>query len=450
VISCAALLLRPDLAAAQVTLTAPSTGQTVSGSTPVSVSVSAGVSWVNFYIDGFAIAATPPYTTSWDTTVELNGTHFVEVRAYNGSGTLLASDTATVQVANATPASTPTPPGYFGTLPPKSALPSETSCSSAVLSQPSSEGIPANTSYNDTKPTADELATFHALPLWRADAPVADFRRVDGKFTATTDQIIRWAACKWGLDENALRAEAWYETNWIESNAGDRRTDYSLCHTPNWNGWDGSECWQSYGIFQAKVFDYNIWPEGRDSTAFNSDFRGAYLRACMNGHVHYLGHKGKPEPGYPTYTSADPNYKFWGCMGEWASGLWFDVGAIEYITFVRRTALAAAWPNAQLVKITQPPNGDTVSGAVGIVTQLSQSAAWENILIDGQYLGSSPPETFTWNSTGASNGEHTITANAFNSQGQRVGGDSIIVNTNQSADSLSITSPSQGSTVSGY
>ena len=65
--SCIALLLRPDLVAAQVTLTAPPRGATVSGSTPISVSVSTATSWVNFYIDGFHIASSPPYRVSWDT-----------------------------------------------------------------------------------------------------------------------------------------------------------------------------------------------------------------------------------------------------------------------------------------------------------------------------------------------------------------------------------------------
>jgi hypothetical protein len=125
------------------------------------------------------------------------------------------------------------------------------------------------------------------------------------------------------------------------------------------------------------------------------------------------------------------------------------VGGIEYITFVRRTTLAAAWPNAQLVKITQPSNCDTVSGAVGIVTQFFPSVSWENIFVDGQNLASSPPKTFTWNSTGASSGSHTIMARAYNSKGQQVGSDSVTVKTNQNADSLSITSPSNGSSVSG-
>jgi chitinase len=134
-------------------------------------------------------------------------------------------------------------------------------------------------------------------------------------------------------------------------------------------------------------------------------------------------------------------------MGEWASGGWFDVGAIEYITSVRRTALAQPWPEA--VKIKQPVNGDTVSGAVEIVTQLAPSVGWENLFVDGQYLASSPPDTFTWNSTGASGGTHTITARAFNSKDQPIGTASITVVTNQSADSLTISAPSSGATVSG-
>ncbi|HJU29223.1 MAG TPA: hypothetical protein VJ718_08630, partial [Candidatus Binataceae bacterium] len=156
--------------------------------------------------------------------------------------------------------------------------------------------------------------------------------------------IIRWAACKWGLDENAMRAEAWSETFWIQDTPADRRTDPTLCQTPNWNGWDGVECWQSYGIFQSKVFDFNIWPETRDSTAFNADFRGAYLRACMNGDISYMSRR-TPNAGYPDYTNANTEQMFWGCMGEWASGGWYDAGAIDYITSVKSLTISAPWPH---------------------------------------------------------------------------------------------------------
>jgi len=40
--------------------------------------------------------------------------------------------------------------------------------------------------------------------------------RVDGQFSGTTDEIIQWAACKWGLPDNYLRAEADTESTWFQ------------------------------------------------------------------------------------------------------------------------------------------------------------------------------------------------------------------------------------------
>jgi Big-like domain-containing protein/galactose oxidase-like protein/Kelch motif protein len=80
------------------------------------------------------------------------------------------------------------------------------------------------------------------------------------------------------------------------------------------------------------------------------------------------------------------------------------------------------------VKITAPSNGATVSGTVTITTQMDSSAVWENIYIDGSYFASSPPSTFSWNSTTVANGAHTISAKAFNGSGQQIGTDSIAVN----------------------
>lgn len=442
-------LAGPGLASAQVTLTSPGGGATVSGTVPVSVTVTSGVSWVNFYVDGQNIGSSPPYTVNWDSTVLLNGQHFIKVLAMNSSGSAIGEDDEAVMVANATPAATPTPSGYYGTLPPGATLPSESTCSSTISSEPSSEAIPANTSFNETLPTASELSAFHSQPLWQNDTPASDFANVDGNFTGTTDQIIQWGSCKWGLDENAMRAEAWYETNWIQSTEADRRTDYADCHTPNWDGWNGSECYQSYGIFQAKVFDYNIWSEAHDSTAFNADFRGAYLRACINGDMNYL-YSSTPESGYPTYSAASPLYRFWGCMGQWASGGWFDVGSIEYIASVQMTQAAAPWPKAatSAVAITAPSAGSAVSGAVDVVTQTTSNVLWENVYIDGQYFTSSPPDSFSWNSAGVPDGTHSISARAYDSSGAQIGSASISVTTSNGSPA-SITAPANGSTLKG-
>jgi hypothetical protein len=40
--------------------------------------------------------------------------------------------------------------------------------------------------------------------------------RVTGHHTGTTDENIQWAACKWGLADNLLRAIAFRESSWFQ------------------------------------------------------------------------------------------------------------------------------------------------------------------------------------------------------------------------------------------
>jgi leucyl aminopeptidase len=82
----------------------------------------------------------------------------------------------------------------------------------------------------------------------------------------------------------------------------------------------------------------------------------------------------------------------------------------------------------QAVKVTSPANGATVIGAIIIDTTLGSNAQWENIYIDGNYLASSPPTTFQWNSRSVANGSHTISAEAFASGRVLLGTDSVTVN----------------------
>ncbi len=85
-------------------------------------------------------------------------------------------------------------------------------------------------------------------------------------------------------------------------------------------------------------------------------------------------------------------------------------------TGATQTPTASATPSADVV-IVSPVNGATVSGIVSIVTQYQSPVTWENVYIDGKYLASSPPSTFSWNSTSVANGAHTITVAGKNSSG---------------------------------
>ncbi len=103
------------------------------------------------------------------------------------------------------------------------------------------------------------------------------------------------------------------------------------------------------------------------------------------------------------------------------------------------------------VTITAPANNATVSGSVSITAQVGPGVAWTNVYIDGQYLASSPPLTFSWNSTSVANGNHTISANSYASNGTLAGSASVTVNVQNGNPQpvVTLTSPANGSTVSG-
>jgi phospholipase C len=67
---------------------------------------------------------------------------------------------------------------------------------------------------------------------------------------------------------------------------------------------------------------------------------------------------------------------------------------------------------------------------VSIVCQIGSGVAWINVYIDSKYFKSSPPNTFSWDSTTVSNGTHTISANAYNSSGTQIGTSSVQVEVN--------------------
>jgi hypothetical protein len=80
------------------------------------------------------------------------------------------------------------------------------------------------------------------------------------------------------------------------------------------------------------------------------------------------------------------------------------------------TTTVAATPTATpaTVRITTPADGGTVTGtAVAITVQKAANVTWINIYIDGSYFASTPPSTFSWNSTSVPNGSHSITATAY-------------------------------------
>lgn len=218
--------------------------------------------------------------------------------------------------------------GVFTTLLSGAQLPSEAGCAVRVH-RSSWEPRPDNYAANHRVPTAQQIAGL---------APWGPGRQITGNFTGTTDEILQWVSCKWGIDVNIVRAQAIAESNWHQNQRSDQTNDASLCPPGTWNG---TSCYQSYGILQIKYVDSKTaWPMSRDDTAFNAEYTYRSIRGCYEGWTTYSYlYDRTPVVGYPRYHPGD----IWGCVGSWYSGSWYDQGALAYIKSVKMYMANKQW-----------------------------------------------------------------------------------------------------------
>ena len=218
---------------------------------------------------------------------------------------------------------------------------------------------------------------------------------MDGQFTGTTDEIFQWAACKWGLPDNLIRATAVEESTWFEylhyptdasygGGGGSCYWDYGCgdafssptaastvyCNSIATQGLLSSEvhnyqrdpktsaggypwatpasgmCPKTFSILGVMSWEDPAWeapyppyagnqngtfPFTRDSTAAAADYFGAYIRGCYEGWESWL-----------TSTRGD----LWGCVGSWYSGDWHSSAANTYIGHVQNNQNTLIWLTA--------------------------------------------------------------------------------------------------------
>jgi len=219
-----------------------------------------------------------------------------------------------------------------------------------VSAAPTPENVPGNAAANKVMPPANWLAALHASPASDCSGSgpsCTDYANVTGAFTGSTDMILRWAACKWGIDEDVVRAEAYEESSWNQSLEADSDT---TCHSGSvpmgaLNYWsEASPCKPSKGILQEKMLYWNSWPYALSSTPLNADYRMAAQRACMNGDIPWLVGMGAGG-AYGTYPPTDTNTALDGCMGHWFSGGWGDSGAVGYVSTLNMILANKSWPH---------------------------------------------------------------------------------------------------------
>jgi hypothetical protein len=222
------------------------------------------------------------------------------------------------------------------TLLPGSALPSDATCAARVRQQ--SENKRMNAPYNAT-PGSQQLGDFFGGSDPRANTEIAV--RVTGSFSGTTDEILQWAACKWGIDADIVRAQAAVESWWRQDAKGDWGTDPDRCPPGHGLGvedpvYHPDECPESWGLLQTRYpFQPSAWPGMADSTAFNADTAYAIWRACYEGYEWWLNHVERGQP----YGPGDA----WGCVGRWYAGRWHTAAAESYIAKVQSYLERRIW-----------------------------------------------------------------------------------------------------------
>ena len=250
----------------------------------------------------------------------------VTVDAIGGTNTKLDYVEIRPAYADATPAppTAPAPTGETASVntPNGAALLTDAQAAARVR-RSSWEPQPQNYTANHRIPSANELAAFRSSVGTGSRLPAYN-DRITGNFVGTTDEIIQWAAWKWGLDANIIRAAAVNESGWNQLNAGDvvGGTAYSFgimqIKRPNgqqYHGWEGT------------------FPLSKVSTAFNVDFFAAVLRTGIDGYQSWMLSR------WPNMNNAD----VWGWVGAWYSGQWYDAGAVSYITSAKRHLANRRW-----------------------------------------------------------------------------------------------------------
>jgi chitobiase/beta-hexosaminidase-like protein len=305
-------------------------------SSPVSVSLAAsdsggsGVSSIRYTTDGTTptlsngVTYSAPFTVSQTTTVEY--------RAYDNAGNVEAVHSQQVAIESSAPppsdnsASGTLPSGYPG-------LPRTDAFCAAQVYLSTWEPVPANTTANNTVPASASIVPWSDVGIPPSFTKWYVLRAlVDGNYKGTTDEIIQWGACKWGIDPDLMRAVAVQESDWKQAEVGD------YCGVPG----EGS-----YGLFQVKnamcdgTGAWGGWPYTANDSALNADFYGASLRACIDGDFQGWLYNGQSISQVISKYGFD--YAMWGCVGAWFSGDWYDKGASSYISSVKSHLANRDW-----------------------------------------------------------------------------------------------------------
>lgn len=211
---------------------------------------------------------------------------------------------------------------------------------------------------NDYVPTTAQLRSFRRSRTSAGQSVLKlnpYLRYVDGRDglrRPSTDDLIQWAAHKWGIPENWLRAEFVQESYWSQFQLGDQARVsarwYSL-YPGQARVAHSRSVYQSMGITQVKwIPDGSVGagtePLRWESTAFNLDYQAATVRFYYDN------------PRDARSSWGDASYapcQTWNSLGGWFKPYpWNNSGQKSYIDQVQQHLADHDWTKASFVHWT--------------------------------------------------------------------------------------------------
>ena len=390
-----------DTSAPSVSLTSPSGGSTVSGSS-VAISVSAsdnvGIAGVQFKLDGANLGSedtNSPYSVTWDTTSAANGSHTLTAVARDAAGNTKTSSAATVTVSNTTTTPPTTTAGWVDDALPTGAVGYGSEAWTWVT------GSPAPVSGSKAHQSALASGLHEHAFAW-ASSPMA---------VATGDTLYAYVY----IDPANVPTEL-------------------MLH---WN--DGSS-WDHRAYWGANSIGY-----GTDGTA--SRYRVGAL------------------PATGQWVRLEIPASAVGLAGKNVTGMAFSAynGRVTWDntgTSSQSTPPTTGDTTAPTVLLISPAIGATVSGssvAVSATAVDNVGVTGVQFQLDGADLGSedtSSPYSVTWDTSTATNGAHVLTAIARDAAGNTQTSTNVSVTVGNvvvdiTAPTVSLSAPATGATVSG-
>jgi hypothetical protein len=200
---------------------------------------------------------------------------------------------------------------------------------------------PENAQANDFVPSEAELAAFHEAEKHTGWVYSRYVTGRPGISDPSTDDLIQWAAAKWGIPAQLLRALCYGESGWEQAHVTDNRKvskAWYRLYPPQARiaGSNEEEVYESMGITSLKWEPEGSQPPGTEplrwkSTAFNLDFLGSQLRYYYDGLATWVG------KGYRAGQA-------WDSVGAWFEPTpWGGSEQRWYIKYLKRIERERPW-----------------------------------------------------------------------------------------------------------